>query len=140
MNHKPIIYLNFIDRTQIRLYPQCIFVFGDNTARKGLGGQAKEMRGEPNTIGIATKRYPSMDDDAFMSDDNETDRITVYADLAKVVGMWNSGHQIVAPEMGIGTYRAKLIEKAPKLYATIYETFAKMSKDGKCPWPTPLTS
>ena len=35
-----------------------LFVFGDNDARRGLAGQAA-IRGEPNAIGLATKRSPS---------------------------------------------------------------------------------
>ena len=35
-----------------------LFVFGDNDARRGLAGQAV-IRGEPNAIGLATKRSPS---------------------------------------------------------------------------------
>src|SRR3990167_1818173 len=41
-----------------------IFVFGDNTLRKGLGGAAA-LRNEPNTYGFITKKYPNMDDEAF---------------------------------------------------------------------------
>ena len=42
---------------QCRANPRAIYVFGDNLLRKGLGGQAKEMRGEPNTLGIVSKKY-----------------------------------------------------------------------------------
>lgn len=34
-----------------------IFVFGDNSIRKGKGGAAK-LRDEPNTYGFITKKYP----------------------------------------------------------------------------------
>jgi hypothetical protein len=36
----------------------CLFVFGDNDARQGFAGQAV-IRGEPNAIGLTTKRIPS---------------------------------------------------------------------------------
>lgn len=45
-----------------------IYLFGDNLLRKGLGGQAKEMRGEPNTLGIVSKKYPSNSLSSFYSD------------------------------------------------------------------------
>ena len=130
---KPIIYLPLILRGDLQIAPGVYFVFGDNVARKGYGGQAKEMRGEPNAIGIATKRLPSMDPEAFFSDDSEEDRIVVAADLLRVVGLWNSGHQIVAPVNGLGTERARLKEVAPELFKMIVDTFRKMSGE-KFPW------
>ncbi|MEC7290450.1 MAG: hypothetical protein VXW22_10215, partial [Pseudomonadota bacterium] len=47
-----------IYRQDLRANPGTIYVFGDNTERVGLGGQAKEMRGEPNARGIATLWSP----------------------------------------------------------------------------------
>jgi len=48
-----------ITRQMLRAEPGTLWVFGDNLQRKGLGGQAKEMRGEPNAIGIPTKKGSS---------------------------------------------------------------------------------
>lgn len=44
-------------------------LFGDNLERRGFGGQAASMRGEPNAIGIPTKKSPTYKDEAFFSDD-----------------------------------------------------------------------
>jgi hypothetical protein len=58
-----------IYREDLRNNPDFMFLFGDNLQRTGLGGQAKEMRGEFNAIGIATKKSPSLSDDAFFTDE-----------------------------------------------------------------------
>jgi hypothetical protein len=50
-----VIRLKHITREMVRADPSTVFVFGDNMARNGLAGQAKEMRGEPNAIGVPTK-------------------------------------------------------------------------------------
>ncbi len=47
-------------------------MFGDNLVCRGLGGQAKEMRGEPNAVGYPTKRRPSMTSSAFFDDGDFT--------------------------------------------------------------------
>jgi len=52
----------------VKSHPERMFVFGDNVARVGLGGQAKEMRGEPNSIGIVTKWLPSSNDQSYFYD------------------------------------------------------------------------
>lgn len=117
----------------LRENPDSYFVFGDNVARKGLGGQAKEMRGEPNAIGIATKFLPSMVPKAFFSDDNQDAWMHVSSDLMKLIGIWTTGAQIFAPHNGLGTERARLKEKAPRIYVHINEVFEDMSGDN-FPW------
>jgi hypothetical protein len=47
-----------IYRRDLRANPESLYLFGDNTKRVGIGGQAREMRGEPNAVGIATKNAP----------------------------------------------------------------------------------
>jgi hypothetical protein len=51
----PIIYQKFIRRQDLRNNRDKFYVFGDNMQRIGYGGQARDMRGEPNAIGAVTK-------------------------------------------------------------------------------------
>lgn len=106
-------YRNHITRQMLRDEPDKLFVFGDNMERRGLGGQAKEMRGEPNAVGIATKWRPTMDDDAFLSDDDKEQWAEASTgDILKVVEF---DGVVVWPTAGIGTGRARLLDKAPKI-------------------------
>ena len=68
-------FRDWITRDMLRSEPRKIFLFGDNLARWGLGGQAKEMRGEPNAHGITTKRFPGIDHKDFFSD--QPDRVSI---------------------------------------------------------------
>ena len=54
----PVIFQKFIYRADLQNNPDVLYVFGDNLVRKGRGGQAKEMRGHPNAVGVATKNTP----------------------------------------------------------------------------------
>ena len=45
-------------------HPNWIFVYGDNTLRRGTAGAAA-LRHHPRTYGFITKRYPNNKDDAF---------------------------------------------------------------------------
>lgn len=116
----PVKRMKFITRDYVRQNPDTMFLFGDNMARRGFGGQAREMRGEPNAIGIPTKWMPCNAPDAFFSDD----------DFEKVKGHIDKGfclavaHLIkegivVVPEDGLGTGLARLQETAPRLAAHI---------------------
>jgi len=93
-----------------------LFVFGDNDQRMGFGGQAKEMRGEPNAVGIRVKKAPSMDENSFYNDDEyilNTQKIT--QDLNHLAAIAKN-KIIVFPEDGVGTGMAMLNQKAPQTF------------------------
>jgi hypothetical protein len=99
--------------------PDKIFLFGDNLERRGFGGQAAAMRGEPNAIGIPTKKSPSYADGAFFTDNEfERNRAAIdlaFARLAEAVS--NSNGVVVIPSDGLGTGRAELTKRAPRTFA-----------------------
>ena len=107
-------YRKHITRAMLKAEPEKLFVFGDNIHRKGYGGQAKEMRDEPNAVGIPTKVYPSMDEGAFFIDED----FPVFVARAAKDFLRLSQHigPIVWPKDGIGTGRAQLKERAPKIW------------------------
>lgn len=123
----PIRYEKRITRWIVRQYPSTLFVFGDNLLRLGLGGQAKEMRGEPNAVGIPTKRSPSLRDDAFFTDADLFD----FAwhsdpDFARLMDHLCAGGMVVMPEDGIGTGLADLKRRAPAIWDRLQERLAEM--------------
>jgi hypothetical protein len=118
----PIVYQKWIRREHLRNNPRDIYVFGDNAIRQGLGGQAKEMRGEPNAIGVAVKWGPNNHPISFFKDD-EICFNTVKEDLSRVEAYLGRGDVVVVPEDGIGTGRAQLERFAPKLDQFIKQWF-----------------
>jgi len=110
-----ITYKKFITRNDVQ-NTNAIFVFGDNDQRSGFGGQAKEMRGEPNTIGIRVKKLPSMNNKAFYTDDEYNENIKkINEDLSRLKQS-SYNKSIIFPENGIGTGMAKLNITAPKTF------------------------
>ncbi len=106
----------YITREMVRAEPDTLFVFGDSFERRGFGGQAMEMRGEPNAVGIPTKRRPTMNEDAFFKEKHFdivkpviTDRFWKLADHIR------SGGCVVWPENGIGSGLAQLWKRAPSI-------------------------
>jgi DNA polymerase elongation subunit (family B) len=105
----------FITRADIQANPDKIYIFGDNDARIGEGGQAKEMRGEPNTIGVRTKKAPLYDPNVYYTDAEYKDNIKkINEDINRIRQAALKGKIIVFPQDGIGTGMAKLAENAPK--------------------------
>lgn len=106
--------------------PNCLYVFGDNMMRFGNGGQAV-IRNHPNSFGVATKAAPSMDANAFFSDDKQRHFDTVRDDLGMLKEIMSSGiyTRIVFPKNGLGTGLSKLREKAPRVNALLLEILEK---------------
>lgn len=106
------------------------YVFGDNMQERGLGGQAKACRGEPNTVGIPTKWKPSMTEDSFFTDD-DYDAVApkIYEAFDRLGRIMYIGSGIVVwPSDGIGTGLAQLEKRAPKIFALIQERKAMLEK------------
>lgn len=125
----PVIFQKFIFREDLRNNPNTLYIFGDNLHRKGLGGQAKEMRGEPNAVGIATKAKPSQLKNSFFSDRDfdlflehwENDMIPVFRCLA-------CGETVIIPSDGIGTGLSELPTRAPEINAFIVNAFKELRR------------
>lgn len=118
--------LDFISRNHIKANPDTLFLFGDNDTRKGFGGQAKEMRGEPNSVGIRTKSLPSMGTDAFWTDATLDENIKkIDEDFARVEAYKG---KVVIPSKGLGTGLSELAKKAPKTFAYLQERLDSLGK------------
>lgn len=116
----PVIFQKFIFRSDLKANPEVKYLFGDNLVRKGYGGQAKEMRGEPNAIGVATKRTPSNNPGEFFTDDEYTENtINMVTDLMPAVEHLKRGGILVIPADGLGTGLSELPTRAPKTNAAL---------------------
>ncbi len=101
--------------------PDKIFVYGDNNARIGKGGQAI-IRDLPNTIGLRTKKGPSNKPAAFYTDkEYESNIKNIREDILLIKSMSLSGKTIVFSNGGYGTGLAKLPETAPKTFNFLYD-------------------
>lgn len=135
-----------IYRQDLQANPNILYIFGDNLDREGMGGQAKEMRGEPNAFGIATKRsishnYPKdyffdSDEDVIKIIDDEFEQL--HRELYKNLSYFNAAGKYIEkrkffkykalciPYDGIGTGLARLKENAPKLLDHINSKLKKL--------------
>lgn len=112
-----MIYQSRIYRADLQANPDIIYVFGDNAQRYGRGGQAGEMRGEPNAVGIATKWDIRGKDSDFYSDSNwEGCTAQIREDWLPVYHHLQNGGIVVCPLDGLGTGLSELPTRAPRVY------------------------
>jgi hypothetical protein len=112
-----------ITREMVRKNPRITYLFGDNLQRVGLGGQAAAMRGEPNAIGIATKKRPSLSPEDFFTDDELASNIEI---LNRDFGRIPEANYVVIPQNGLGSGLAQLDRRAPKTFAHLQKLIADL--------------
>jgi hypothetical protein len=116
----PIRREHHITRQMLRDEPSTLWVFSDNLIGRGLIGQAYEMRGEPNAVGIPTKRLPALDPVAYFDDaDMGVFLATAAEPLHRLLVHLRTGGVVVWPAAGIGTGLADLERRAPQVWACL---------------------
>lgn len=123
----PLISQKHIYRSDLRRNPNVLYLFGDNHQRTGFGGQAREMRGEPNAIGVRTKWAPTMTAESFFSDSCYNAIVEmVYEDLNPVYHHLRRGKIVIIPEDGLGTGLSQLPQRAPRIAKFLEYTLESM--------------
>lgn len=125
----PLVYQKYIKRKHLRANPDVLFVFGDNYLRKGTKGQAANMRGEPNAVGVATKWEPSYREEAYFNDDQYDKIIKILEDdLLPVMKHLDKGKIVVWPMDSIGTGLSALPDRAPRVWRIIQKAIICMEE------------
>jgi hypothetical protein len=124
-----VLTMKWITRAFVREHRDRIFLYGDNLARQGFGGQAAAMRGEPNVVGIPTKKLPSNSKNAFFTDaEFEQNKAAIDQAFERLTLVSTSREQvIVIPANGLGTGRAQLENRAPLTFAYLQKRLGDLS-------------
>lgn len=125
-----VIRERIITRAMLRATPRTLWVFGDNMERRGYGGQAGAMRGEPNAVGIPTKWRPERTPGAYFTDadwENGDVRHAVLDAFRRIEEALAEGRDVVIPADGVGAGLAELPTRAPKIHAVIERSIAGLA-------------
>ena len=105
--------------------PNKIYIFGDNLCGIGKGGQAI-IRDCSNAFGIPTKRAPSMNNNAFFSDQfDEYEAVKAKIEKLITLDRYKTDITFVFPTAGLGTGLAQMKTKSPKLFKYMNEQLNK---------------
>lgn len=124
-----VMQMKWITRSFVREHRAHIFLFGDNLTRRGFGGQAAQMRSEPNAIGIPTKKLPRSTEGAFFTDaEFEQNKAAIDRAFERLYRMSSTAEQVVViPADGLGTGRAQLDKRAPHTFAYLQKRLRDIS-------------
>ncbi len=128
-----VMYQKIIKRSDLQCNRNtALYLFGDNLDQVGMGGQAAEMRGEPNAIGIPTKVSPAMSESSFFKD-SDLDFVKdiydrIFRDIRHKDATRNlAGYSVlVIPTDGLGTGLARLPHCAPRIYEYLMKKIAEL--------------
>jgi len=120
-----VLKARWITRENVQANPDKAYLFGDNLLRTGNAGQAKQMRGEPNAIGIPTKNRPSSTEGSYFTD---KDFEKVKPEIDKALKLAMKYKTIVVPQMGIGTGLAQLKFRAPRIFEYIETSIENLTR------------
>ncbi|MBS7812388.1 DUF7831 domain-containing protein [Roseococcus pinisoli] len=130
MKQKPgrLLYATFYNIDVCRKHPSALFIYGDNLVHVGTGGTAC-IRREPNSLGVPTKKVPAMHDLAYFTDD-DFQQVSHHIDRAfgKAREQLEAGGDVVLPAGGLGTGRAGLAHRAPRIFAHITDHVTVLRK------------
>lgn len=118
-------------RAEVATQSDKVFLFGDNTNDRVNthyvpSATQAVIRGLPNAIGIDTKKNRGTAESSYFTDaDFDTFKAQVDEAIQQAV---NSGKTIVIPEGGIGTGKAQLEQRAPKLFNYLQEQLNKLQR------------
>lgn len=113
----PLMIQKHYFRSDARTNPGAFYIFGDNEERVGYGGQAGEMRDEPNAIGIATLSFKREWSDNMV--DVWRQVAIIKRDFAPVWAILAQRKVVVWPADGIGTGIAALDRVSPRTFGYI---------------------
>ena len=116
---KVIIFEEFWTVESVEKDSKSLYIFGDNNIGSGCGGQAI-IRNLNNSLGIPTKKLPTMNPNAFYTDEDYNDnkqRIDNAINLIKHEATKYTA--VVFPKDGFGTGLAMLPKVAPKTFTYV---------------------
>jgi hypothetical protein len=112
-----------------RQTPNRLYVFGDNDVKRGTGGQA-QIRGEPNAIGVPTKKdIKGAATDYYTDAEYDANVIKIENALQVVEQKLYHGKYtlLILPTDGLGTGLADLKRKAPRTFAYLQARITSLS-------------
>jgi hypothetical protein len=131
MTRGQLIRQKHVTRQMLRDNRDTLYIFGDNMARAGFGGQAKEMRGEVNAVGVPTKMRPKRTEKAYFTDahlDRQDVIIALRLAFDRLEQHLRSGRNVVIPADGLGTGLAELPTRAPRIHREIEARVAGLER------------
>jgi hypothetical protein len=102
-----------------------------NIAGLGFGGQAREMRGEVNTVEVPTKWFPARQERDYFCDadwDKPVVKNAIASAFDRLEEALRAGRDVALPAAGLGTERAELEQRSPRIWSVVQARIKRLEE------------
>lgn len=131
----PVFDIPMVTRDRVRAGKLFLFAFDDDEMRLTEGGLAAQCRGEPNTIGIRTRRAPGSDPESVWNDTHiALHQQQLDEDFALLISWAEAGGPVFLPKAGLGNLAPRLVDTAPRTYLFLQKKVKELRAAAAQPW------
>ncbi len=131
----PVFDIPMVTRDRVRAGKLFLFAFDDDEMRLTEGTLAAQCRGEPNTIGIRTRRAPGADPENVWTDtDIQRHQQQLDEDFALLILWVEAGGPVFLPKAGLGNLQPRLVDTAPRTYLFLQKKVKELRAAAAQPW------
>jgi hypothetical protein len=131
----PVFDIPMVTRDRVRAGKLFLFAFDDDEMRLTEAGLAGQCRGEPNGVGVRTRRAPGNDPTAVWRDDHLAQyQQMIDDDFAILVSWVEAGGPVFLPKAGLGMLMPRLVDTAPRTYLFLQKKVKELRAAAAQPW------
>ncbi len=131
----PVFDIPMVTRDRVRAGKLFLFAFDDDEMRLTESGLAGQCRGEPNAIGIRTRRGPGIDVAvAWRDEELVRNQAKLDDDFAILISWVEAGGPVFLPKAGLGMLQPRLVDTAPRTFLFLQKKVKELRAAAAQPW------
>ncbi|HEX9464682.1 MAG TPA: hypothetical protein VGB82_18940 [Alphaproteobacteria bacterium] len=131
----PVFDIPMVTRDRVRAGKLFLFAFDDDEMRSTDAGLAAQCRGEPNAVGIRTRRAASNDPTAAWRDEDLVRHQAMLDDDFAILVSWvEAGGPVFLPKAGLGMLPPRLVDAAPRTFLFLQKKVKELRAAAAQPW------
>lgn len=131
----PVFDIPMVTRDRVRAGKLFLFAFEDDALRSTDAGLAAQCRGEPNAVGIRTRRGVGNDATATWRDDDLVRHQAMLDDDFAILVSWvEAGGPVFLPKAGLGMLQPRLVDTAPRTFLFLQKKVKELRASAAQPW------
>jgi hypothetical protein len=131
----PVFDIPMVTRDRVRAGKLFLFAFDDDEHRQTEAGLAAQCRGEPNAVGIRTRRTAAAEAAAAWRDDDLLrHQAMLDADFAILISWVEAGGPVFLPKAGLGMLPPRMMDTAPRTFLFLQKKVKELRASAAQPW------
>ena len=131
----PVFDIPMVTRDRVRAGKLFLFAFDDDEMRQTESGLAGQCRGEPNAIGVRTRRAAGNEvASAWRDEDLLRNQAKLDEDFAILISWVEAGGPVFLPKAGLGMLQPRLVDTAPRTFLFLQKKVKELRSAAAQPW------